>query len=66
METGHPSTRAVNSGRQLGQWKPGFSLVFNVLFVRRMPANEYANQLVFIRQFSVLKCLNSGGGKDGF
>ena len=25
METGHPSTRAVNSGRQLGQWKPGFS-----------------------------------------
>ena len=23
METGHPSTRAVNSGRQLGQWKPG-------------------------------------------
>ena len=26
METGHPSTRAVNSGRQLGQWKPGFCL----------------------------------------
>jgi len=25
METGHPSTRAVNSGRQLGWWKPGFS-----------------------------------------
>jgi len=25
METGHPSTRAVNSGRQLGLWKPGFT-----------------------------------------
>jgi len=24
METSHRSTRAVNSGRQLGQWKPGF------------------------------------------
>jgi len=27
METGHPSTRAVNSGRQLGEWKPGFRLL---------------------------------------
>ena len=26
METGHPSTRAVNSGHQLGYWKPGFSV----------------------------------------
>ena len=25
METGHPSTRAVNSGRQLGWWKPGLT-----------------------------------------
>ena len=25
METGHPSTRAVNSGRQLGQWKHGLT-----------------------------------------
>ena len=27
METGHPSTRAVNSGRQLGEWKPGLTLI---------------------------------------
>ena len=34
METGQPSTRAVNSGRQLWQWKPSFTVLVSVLVFR--------------------------------
>ena len=52
METGHPSTRAVNLGRQLGLWKPGFRFTTdNVLWYAMNSFSERLKAELFRRAY---------------
>ena len=57
METGHPSTQAVNSGRQLGQWKLGNQSLVKIMFLKKW-LNSFPIPVIIIMIFKRLVLLN--------